>query len=302
VLDDTQPDAYDVLVAGDLVYYSTTDYALRMLRYDGTGAQTFAPSWPTYSLAADSTNLYITDYYQEIHEMPLGGGNLGVLAQLASCQQTGSGGIAAYGGNVYWTIYATGVSSISASSVTQMPTPVAGAGTTLPNDESGPIAINDSDYLYWGSNGTISRLAVSTIGSASAQVEAFTTTTNYVVALALDTDNVYWISSDGDLDSKPKNAPMAQNNHIYYEAMAGASDAPVSLAVDDSYVYWLAGDGTVKKAAKGGVQVINVSAAPPAGGPNFLAVDCGAVYWTVTGPPIDGGNANGILYRAAKGP
>src|SRR6185437_14420617 len=67
VLDATQPVAYDVLVSGDLVYYSTTGNTLRMLRYDGSGANTFTTSWPTYALAADSSNLYITDYYQEIH-------------------------------------------------------------------------------------------------------------------------------------------------------------------------------------------------------------------------------------------
>src|SRR6185437_11186074 len=91
VLDSTQPDADAVLVAGDLVYYTTRDsQTIRVLRYDGTGAKTFQAAAAMWQIAADSANLYITDFNTQIHEMPLGGGNIGVLASLAT-GQTGYG-------------------------------------------------------------------------------------------------------------------------------------------------------------------------------------------------------------------
>jgi hypothetical protein len=298
VVDDTQTSAYSIVVSGDYLFYTTGfDDTVAKVLYNGNGGPIlFTGQTDAFQIATDGVGVYWTDYFpgSYVNEAPVDGGagaTVIALAILPMTEQIGGGGIAAYGGMVYWTTYGPpGVMSIATSSTSQNGVFIADAdGGVI--DGPGVIAVNDADYVYWGDTGGVFRLSLAVAG---AQPEMFAPDDG-VGAIALDADTVYWIGSG--VSSKPKAAPPSQNAHLYFQGSASA------IATDGAYVYWLTPEGAVSKVAKGGLSVLQVAATPPAalvvGSPQGLAVDCGAVYWTLNG---DGSTQNAIVYRAAKGP
>src|SRR5579871_3011309 len=108
---------------------------------------------------------------------------------------------------------------------------------------------------------------------------------NWATAIAIDDENVYWVSElGGTVSAVPKAGGPSR--------ILAHTSSPIDVAAGGGYVYWTGLDGVHRVSRNGGKSEF---ISPPTGAPSRVAVDSARVYWTtaatggVYAAPLDGG-------------
>ena len=217
-------------------------------------------------------------------------------ASLLASNESNPGGLALFGGMLYWTIYANSgsVRSIKTeSSSDSMP-------VTVESAQHYPFMVAaDASGVYW----TFQDASAGGVKKAGAELPIVEKQA-LPSGLALDEVNAYWINGDASVFMAPKagGGPITQLGSTEGEIFYG------EVAVDETHVYWTGagrdvcigkscaecGDpcGKVYRAKKDGNGVREVFAEGNWGSLFGLAMDATAVYFTT--------GEDGRLFRKVK--
>ncbi len=202
---------------------------------------------------------------------------------------TGTGGLGAAPGHLYWT------DQIGTESGTIKVIPLTGAGTpaTLVTEQASPAGVAvDAGHIYWGTVATqvvpaMLEEAPLTGGHPTALVHTGLTSPTGV---AVDASHIYWSDSGSGTISKM----LLTGGLITPLASSGKFALPAGVAVDSSHIYWAnSGVGTINEAPLTGGRPTTLFSGQAS--PWGVAVDSGHIYWTNSGDgtideaPLTGG-------------
>jgi hypothetical protein len=211
--------------------------------FDGGGpVQLVSEEW-LQNVALDATNVYCTSTYGDVVDQTtlVPDGSVLTIAP----NQSNPTGIAVDSKSVYW---------LAGGAIFSVPIGGpgdAGIGPALATDQANPVSIAaDGKNIYWlnagtstspqtpSTNGTVMQMPVNPVGAvlpplASNQVQP--------IAMAVDSINVYWTTSDGNIMTVPIGGGTPT-------VLAQNQGGPTGLAVDSTSVYWISGSNVMKVA------------------------------------------------------
>jgi hypothetical protein len=243
------------------------------------------------SIVTDGTNVYWVDASNVMQNVV--GGNSASAITLASGQTTVES-LAVSAGYVYWAVgepaagrnpwwYSGPVQKCAVTTCGNNP-------KTLTQTSDGPpqVAVDPTGtYVYWtsyyGFEAAIQNqpiVCISTSGGGCTS-PATSVASSSVLALALDTNNVYWSYSAGEVMQCSLAGGTTGTTIATGASVTGSDNGIPALAVDSTTVYWLnavPSTGSVVAVPIGGgaPQTIAVNQNMP----QSIAVDSSCVYWT----------------------
>jgi hypothetical protein len=276
-----------IAVDGTNVYF--TDYNAGTINSvpKGGGKVTIlaTPGSGPLAIAVDSNNLYWTERFGSVEQMPIGGTARTPLA-------TDSGyAIAVDAANVYW---------MDDTSVRMVPigggnvTPLA-SGYSISAMTGNYVAVSGSNVYWAGNVSTNNSSGLYTVplgGDGGVSAVATYSGANTVVGVALDSTNLYWgVTNTGPVYTVPLSggtpAPLGSN------LGAGALGMGSGIAVDSTGVYLTAGPGgNVYRVPLPGGPGTASSIAQMQNTPWSIAVDSTSVYFTTWN--------SGVVMKVAK--
>jgi hypothetical protein len=265
---------------------------------DGRQLVTLATPGVSYTLRVDSSNAYVIPG-ESILQIPLSGAPPLQLASVTS----ESGNVVVTGSYVYWADFGSGVADGVIADV-----PIGGGTvTSLAIGQGDPYAVTaDSTSLYWANLAecptppTCGSAIVSMPLAGGTPVVLASALTTSPEAMAVDSSNVYWGTSDGRVMMLPKGGGTP-TQIAYYETNV------VDLVVSGSFVYWATNGGDVIQTPTGGgpSTAIVVGIDPIVG----LALDSTSLYFATNNYPLSsvqkvalGGGAPETLWTGTDNP
>jgi hypothetical protein len=202
-----------------------------------------------FGVAVDSNNIYWTDIYDGVLEMPLSGLQDGGSPITLASGDTGVYSLAVSSTSVYWN---------TGNSAYFMSAPI-GGGTAITlisgyQYNSGPqnLAVN-ATTLYWGNGTSVMSLPIGGVPDggvpttlASGQANPF--------SVALDSTDIYW-TNEGSIGGTSNNGSVVKVSFSGgTPTILATGQNPRNIAVDSTSVYWTnltsQNGGSVMKVAK----------------------------------------------------
>ena len=251
------------------VYFSSSSNVMAITK-SGTPLGTFTTynGQHVQAIAADASYVYAADDGGGIQKLTKSAAG---VALLRNASGEASMGIAAYGGALFWSVYASGWMDKSLVDGTSF----AIEYSIPPLSNINPLRVAaDASGVYWTETGSAAngRIMRSDLGFANPQ--PLLTGRSYPRDIALDASNVYWIEQGSNTIAK------LGKNGLGFVPLAVLPSSPSGIAVDTGYVYFGSQSGVGRVPVVGGSWT---SFAPTSSMPAQVAVDAQAVYWTMNG-------------------